>query len=441
MTASFDENMKKTIPIHNRIVITVSYGNYAKGKGGTDKVIKAHQELLNENNISVLHLFRAKTIGEKVKIKRLDIWRVLIDGIDCGMYSTNGFLNYLARLRLQGFRILDVFIHHLNDICIDQLSKILRCIDCNIYFYLHDYFTICPSSGLITDQGVFCGEEKLGNSKCKNCELFSVDAMRRLNEIESFFSTFNKRLTFVAPSEVAKEIWIKSYIQYKDKVVVIYHQKLVGYYQKNKEIISDDQPLNIAFVGYQRPLKGWNIWYDAVANIYKNVNYCFFQFGTVSTHVNYIEEVEVDFTKNLDSMIIQLRNKNIDVAVLWSLLPETYSYTFYEAMAANTFILTNKKSGNIAHQVERLGNGIVADDINDLKKLLMDERNLREKVNFFKCNKKCGPLELKENDALLSLIHDEKSSIISQVSYGILERISVYYYNKLMELYKRIKCK
>ena len=35
---------------NKRYVITISYGDYRKGSGGTDKVILAHKELFLENN-------------------------------------------------------------------------------------------------------------------------------------------------------------------------------------------------------------------------------------------------------------------------------------------------------------------------------------------------------------------------------------------------------
>lgn len=38
----------------------------------------------------------------------------------------------------------------------------------------------------------------------------------------------------------------------------------------------------------------------------------------------------------------------IDCVILWSNCPETYSYVYFECFAANTFILANSLSGNIA---------------------------------------------------------------------------------------------
>ncbi len=431
--------MKQIKPNFKRIVLTISYGNYVQGKGGTDKVIKAHQEILNGRDISVIHLFRASSIGEKIKIQRNDVWRLLLDGEDCGLFSTNEVINTIYMLNNEDCDILDIFIHHLKNIQIEQLSRILQNIDCNIYFYLHDYFTVCPASGLINEQGIFCNSDKPNESKCKECTYFNKSTLDRLEDINNLFNTFKERFTFVAPSEVAKNVWVKTYPDFESRTIVIYHQKLVGQYLNNKSEKKDGEPLNVAFVGYQRPLKGWDIWFDAVKNIYNSVNYKFFQFGTVNTHVDYIEEVEVDFTKNLDSMIIQLRNNDIDVAVLWSLWPETYSYTFYEAKSANAFILTNNKSGNIAYQVEQQKNGIVADDINDLEKILLNEPSLRDMVNSFKLKAEPGPLRLDENDELLSLIRFDSPAACHKIFCTMQEKISLQIYNVILVLYKMLK--
>lgn len=433
--------MKRIKPNFKNIVLTVSYGNYACGKGGTDKVIKAHQEMLNKKDTSVLHLFRAYTIGEKIKIRRNDVWNVLVDGKQCGLYSTKELLQELYILNNKGFCIRDIFIHHLNNIVIKELGYILQSLSTHIYFYLHDYYTICCSSGLIDAQGVFCGVEGPDKYKCEYCESFNPSMMVRLGEIRSLFDTIKDRVTFVAPSDIAKNIWLKTYPQYTENIIVIYHQKFSGNYKDNKELKEKEQPLNIAFVGYQRPLKGWNIWHDAVKEIYNDVNYKFFQMGTTNVHEKYIKEIEVDFKKNLNSMVMQLRNNHIDVAVLWSLWPETYSYTLYEAMASNAFILTNYKSGNIAYQVKIRENGIVAADINGLKDILLDENRLREKVNQFKLKEAYGPLQLEENDMLLSLVNYECRSNCKNISCGMVEHICVGIYNLVFNIYKSIKRK
>ena len=54
-----------------------------------------------------------------------------------------------------------------------------------------------------------------------------------------------------------------------------------------------------------------------------------------------------------------LRDNDIQVALLWAKWPETYSYTFYESLSANLYIITNRVSGNITNQVEERRCGMI----------------------------------------------------------------------------------
>jgi hypothetical protein len=52
----------------------------------------------------------------------------------------------------------------------------------------------------------------------------------------------------------------------------------------------------------------------------------------------------------------------IDVAVIWSLCPETFCFTAYEAMAGGAAVITNPDAGNVPRFVTETNNGLVAAD-------------------------------------------------------------------------------
>ena len=62
------------------------------------------------------------------------------------------------------------------------------------------------------------------------------------------------------------------------------------------------------------------------------------------------------------SMVDQLLSRDIDIAFLWSTWQETYCFTYYEAVSAGCFVLTNKESGNIQFQVQKCKTGAAFDD-------------------------------------------------------------------------------
>ena len=62
--------------------------------------------------------------------------------------------------------------------------------------------------------------------------------------------------------------------------------------------------------------------------------------------------------------------EKIDLVLLWSIMPETFSYTLYESMAAGCFVITHKNSGNIAITIKQNNKGEIIDNEADLIALL-----------------------------------------------------------------------
>ena len=414
-----------------RYILTVSYGDYTVGIGGTDKVILSQQKMFNENGISVLHISPLKNIG-KIKL-HINVWNVVEDGYEVGIYSTESIMNYLSFLTQQKHVLNAIVIHHLKNIDIVELKKVIDTNEAPIYFYLHDYMTICPSGGLVRNGQEFCGVYKISANNCKNCRFFSEKLIYKTELIENFFEGYINRLVFIAPSDSAKDVWANKYKSYSCKIIVIYHQELYGKYCEKLEEIGTNDTIKIAFVGYQQDLKGWKHWEKAVkCAIANKCNYRFYQFGRVIDHIPYVEEVHVDFKKNMYAMTEELRKNKIDVAVLWSTWPETYSYTYYEAFAANCFILTNKMSGNIAFQVESRHNGQIGENLDSLSSILLDSDELLKKINTFRRSKIYGPEFMKESNQILEMIginefYPEKISGISlfKESYILFCRILI----------------
>lgn len=377
---------------NNKYVIAISYGDYTQGTGGTDKVILAQQFLLNKAGYDVVHIS---------PYYNLRFWYLLINGEFQGVYSNYRLKAYLYSKKMM--KLCGIFIHHLKNIQIDSLYSILDYCDVPIFYYLHDYYTICPKSGLIKEDGIFCGNGFPTAIKCRGCSYFE-ESGKLINKIRPFLKKYENRITFIAPSESAKNVWIKDYPQYADKIRVIYHQMLSGEYIGNRNLLCDEEPLKIGFVGYQKPLKGWKQFKEAVKYVQKlNLNEIFFQFGWGEERLKNVEQVDVDFKVSMTAMTDALRYRDIDVAVIWSMWPETYAYTYYEALSANCFVLTNHLSGNVCCQVQSRKNGIVIDD---LKEMLSDEKKLRKLVNDFRINGHETPSELKENEQFLCLIPD-----------------------------------
>ncbi|WP_152209766.1 hypothetical protein [Bifidobacterium cebidarum] len=83
-------------------------------------------------------------------------------------------------------------------------------------------------------------------------------------------------------------------------------------------------------------------------------------------------------------MVPQLKKHNIDIAFLWSTWDETYCYTFFEALEAGCYVLTNSHSGNIAASVKKYNCGLVFSSLSECKRYLSDYSTTKMDVIKYK---------------------------------------------------------
>ncbi len=107
-------------------------------------------------------------------------------------------------------------------------------------------------------------------------------------------------------------------------------------------------------------IKGWETWKQIVKRFGSDPRYQFFHFATTTTDALPLTLVPVNVSsENRHAMVDALRTYDIDVAFLWSLCRETFSFTLHEAMTAGCYIVTNPDSGNIQDSIRRTNRGVV----------------------------------------------------------------------------------
>lgn len=422
-----------------RFIVSISYGDYTIGTGGTDRVILAQQETFNNSGVDFLFIYPFTNFTKTIKCKKNDYWGLVINGKHKGIYNTAKIIGIVCKKAERG-AFGGVILHHMMNVNLDEMVKILNICRMNVYLYIHDYMTICKG-GLAKNDREFCDINSNIEDKCVGCKYGCCEDT--IKKFQKLFKLISDRLLIIAPSETAKKVWIKSYPQYENKVVIIPHLIPKGNYIDNSLEISENEPVKIAFVGYQKTIKGWDYWNEAVTRLQEEgCNYRYYQFGSVNNHREDITEVKVDFKNNLLDMTDKLRQLRIHVVVLWSLLPETYSYTYYESWAANAFIITNQYSGNIANQVRDCGNGVIGDDVMSLYSILRNEKKMRSDINSFRNNGNVGPFLYEENGKILSILEyrfwgmDE--FCIKSVKPKQLEQFAYHELNELIRLFRRL---
>jgi hypothetical protein len=134
---------------------------------------------------------------------------------------------------------------------------------------------------------------------------------------------------------------------------------------------STSDPLRIGFLGFPVYWKGWDTWVRLVNTFSEDARYEFFCFSSKTSTANKMRWIRVSVTNgNRLSMVESLKENKTDVAFLWSLCPETFSFTLYESLAAGCYVLTYKDSGNIqAYLRQNTQRGLVLENEDALFKL------------------------------------------------------------------------
>lgn len=405
-------------------ILSIGINDYRNCSGGTNKVVMAHQELFKMKGYGYIYI-------SPIHYGKKGYWEIILDNLYISVRSTSNLLYYLYNICIKGNSICEIHIHHLTNVSLSEVDKILSYLKCNIKFYIHDYYTICPSIKMLRNDAEFCGCQKMSDNKCNKCNYYEA-GKGKIPLIENLLKEYQDRIIFIAPSDSAKEQWLEAYAEYKNNVEVVYHQKLQGKYKENKVPVT--KSIKVGYLGEQTFAKGWDVWKSLIDNVYDD-RYKFYYFG--KSKDKKIENVKVDFRKDINAMVKALRKKQLDCVVLWSVWKETYSYTYYESLAANTFVITNKFSGNIADQVEKRGNGIVLNNEEELICLFRDFDSLKDIINQYKKSNNYGPRHLVENPDIITYI-TSNNAIIEKIDKPKLTYKEMFFsaiYRVLQPLY------
>ena len=418
-------------------IFVVTGMSYIVDSSGTSKVVKAHEDIFRDNGIGYVAIFpmsRSWGEGANWHCTITGCYGFTVDGQYIGVMTAKEVLNSLLKLENRGKHCMGILVHHIirNDISDIKwmLSKIKNV---PVVYYLHDFYTCCVNPNLMKNDRESCIDR---NVSCQGC-CYAQKKRNHLKKIRDFFNVFEDRITFVAPSEYTRDRWLEFYPEYTDKAVVILHQKAVGKYLGNREIIEDNVPLRLGFVGAQMQIKGWNIFKRVVekARIH-GCNYDFYYFGNGSEQVEGVKSVRVDIaTQGKDAMIKNLKEKRISAVFLVCVCGETYSYTTYESNAANCFIFAMSSGGNIPYTVRKNGWGHVYTTEDELIDAILDEKTLRSEINKWKSAVGPGAEVYQDNYDILNMFKStgiaqldwkkSKISVFQKVKCGILNRLFV----------------
>jgi hypothetical protein len=173
----------------------------------------------------------------------------------------------------------------------------------------------------------------------------------------------------LAPSAAALDFWRRADLPHVGARVVPPARLTPG---GDVVAAADDAPLRIGYLGSTSFHKGWYVFERLACAHANDARYEFVHLGLGSMPSQRYACDPVRVTgQRRDAMIDAIVRNRIDVAIIWSLWPETFCFTAHEALAGGAFVVARRGAGNVWPAVEANAphQGCAVDDEDSLFRL------------------------------------------------------------------------
>lgn len=361
----------------SRLLISVSHDDYTCHAGGVQHCIQLEEKAAASERVAYLNLHPWQGLPRLVhEAEDPDpIVSLVLSGNHVGHVAMSVLVDAVARSSGE-FTSVSTAVHQLLGHSPEWIAKLLEASSQNgCWIWLHDFFTMCPSPHLRRNNIAFCHGPELESNACSLC-IYGEERAMHLPRMRRLFQTFAAHV--VAPSNYVAELWSRqSHLPYAS-LSVLPHMTIR--FEAGHVLPSmageEDRPITIAFAGVPAVHKGWLVFSDLANAVCKEgLPATFLYLGSVSISSSIAEAVHVQVSgDDPDAMMRTVRKREVDFLFQWSLVPETFSLTTYEALAGGALVITNPGTGNVADVVRSSGRGDIFPDLDAVLDALRDGR-------------------------------------------------------------------
>jgi hypothetical protein len=334
--------------------VTFSHDDFTAHVGGVQLCLRREAAAVARAGRDHLHLFPAKPwpalrAGEAAPLG------VVWNGAAVGAYPAA-----VVAAALQGrARATSFAIHSLLGHSVDEVLAVLKAVRLKAgLFWLHDFASLCAGVHLLRDDVEDCAAPPPESPACGLC-IYGPWRGRHLAEHQRLFKALD--LIVVSPSQSALDLWTAASRFRTKGTRILPHLRLVP--RGSAPAAGGDRPLRIAFAGVPAAHKGWPVFRDLVMRCLDDPRYEFHVFaGEAPAGVPAAFHPVSPNGPEADGMRRAMAEAEIDVALIWPLCRETFSFTAHEAVAAGAAVVTNPDSGNVAAFVAEGAHGLVLED-------------------------------------------------------------------------------
>jgi hypothetical protein len=259
-------------------------------------------------------------------------------------FSNSEYLNMLEKI-IDSFNIDIIHIHHMLGHFFN-IVDLLKNKNIKLIISLHDLYALCPRINKINYNSVYCGspDDNECNICLKSCDFSAFGIVEEKNIIEwrknwnSLFSCADK---IIVPSKNTRE---EILYRYKNISIDVIEHGIDINRQKGVLNIDEDKKFNVAFIGTITEIKGEKIIEKLIKysqNFDDNIYFHLFGFFHSNSNISkrkykkFIDHGEYD-RNNLSKLFT---DNNIKLVCIFSIIPETYSYTLTESIANSVPVL------------------------------------------------------------------------------------------------------
>ena len=227
-------------------------------------------------------------------------------------------------------------IHHLKENYLDVVD-ILKEKKIYTIMTLHDFYTVCPLINKLFQQHTYCGNAS--NEKCSEClSCIKLNKERAMSLITYWREEWHKALKkvdmLITPSQATKDEFLE---HFDDLDITVMEHGVDMKYETSKE--EDNGDFNIAFLGGIGVHKGYYILKKMVKK--KGLgNLKIHLFGKTMEPIKETSNFINHGLYKRDELPKLLAENNIKLVCLFSIWPETYSYTMTESIACKVPVIS-----------------------------------------------------------------------------------------------------
>lgn len=367
----------------DRLHVTVSQDNPFESFGGIQLCLRIESAALRAEGVDHLHLFPPAT-GMVVEINR--------EHPPVGVVLNNVFFGHFAAADLVALAAdqprggVSFAVHSLIGHVTADIVRVLEALGVRDGFYwVHDYSSLCAGYALMRNDVAYCGAPPPGSAACGICQ-YGPRRRIQIREHARLFEAFD--ITVIAPSDGALALWRRSFPLRPARARTHPHATLtVRRSPRRLDEHTPDRPLRVGFLGMATHHKGWPAFASLAESFASDDRYEFHQLARQPAG-----GVDMRFTpvaptaSDPEPMREAVEALELDVVVLWSLWPETFCFTAFEALAGGAALITHPAAGNVTTIVRERNCGLVVESeaalfdlfaSGDVRKLARHARNAR----------------------------------------------------------------